>query len=96
MSHPLGRTKAETFTLMFLTRLAMFFERQGNNRFTGEVVAQVILGAWQSYELSKETPEIERFLAAYLPDPAADAHTGDLIDSLVSTVEKAEAAHGPE
>ena len=28
--------------------------------------------------------------------PATDQFAGDLIESLVSTVEKAEAAHGPE
>ena len=67
--HPLGRNAAESATLMFLTRLAMLFDRHKARTFTGAEVAQIILGSWQSYELSKDTPEIERFLADHLiPD----------------------------
>lgn len=45
-----------------LTRIALYFNAQGQQQFTGEEVAVILLAAWQSYEVSKEKPEEFRMI----------------------------------
>jgi hypothetical protein len=66
-AHPLGRTKEEQLVLGAITRMAMLFDGAGEHQFSGHEVAQILLGAWQSYEFSKDTPVINRFLAQHFP-----------------------------
>lgn len=70
--HPLGRSKEESLVLGGFTRLALWFDSRRGETFTGDEVAQIILGMWQEYELSKDTPEIAAFLRqqGLVPDPA--------------------------
>jgi len=57
-----------------LTRLALYFAGRGSENFTGEEVAGILLGAWQSFEDSQEPLLLALSDATGYVEP--DAHLG--------------------